>query len=75
LFFKNLKDGKVEHLKLNEEKGSKDMNNRIRLQILFQIWKFSFFSSEPASIYDLAMLALDQPEAGWNECDGEKSGF
>lgn len=29
--------------------------------------------SEPAPIYDLAMLALDQPEAGWNECDGEKS--
>ncbi|XP_013404163.1 DNA mismatch repair protein Mlh1 [Lingula anatina] len=28
--------------------------------------------SEPASLYELAMLALDSPESGWTETDGPK---
>uniref|UniRef100_F7GA57 DNA mismatch repair protein MLH1 n=1 Tax=Monodelphis domestica TaxID=13616 RepID=F7GA57_MONDO len=31
--------------------------------------------SEPAPLYDLAMLALDHPESGWTEEDGPKEGL
>jgi len=30
------------------------------------------FQQEPASIYELALLALDSPESGWKSEDGPK---
>lgn len=30
---------------------------------------------EPAPLYDLAMLALENPESGWTEEDGPKEGL
>lgn len=33
------------------------------------------FLKEPAPLYDLAMLALENPESGWTEEDGPKEGL
>jgi len=34
-----------------------------------------FLLRTPAPVKELALMALDLPEAGWRESDGEKSGL
>ncbi|XP_074055202.1 DNA mismatch repair protein Mlh1 isoform X2 [Macrotis lagotis] len=50
-------------------------------ELFYQILIYDFANfgvlrlSEPAPLYDLAMLALDHPESGWTEEDGPKEGL
>ncbi|KAB1264456.1 DNA mismatch repair protein Mlh1 [Camelus dromedarius] len=50
-------------------------------ELFYQILIYDFANfgvlrfSEPASLFDLAMLALDSPESGWTEEDGPKEGL
>ncbi|KAL1781990.1 DNA mismatch repair protein Mlh1 isoform X1 [Sigmodon hispidus] len=50
-------------------------------ELFYQILIYDFANfgvlrlSEPAPLYDLAMLALDSPESGWTEEDGPKEGL
>ncbi|XP_006271475.1 DNA mismatch repair protein Mlh1 [Alligator mississippiensis] len=50
-------------------------------ELFYQILVFDFANfgvlrlSEPAPLYDLAMLALENPESGWTEEDGPKEGL
>ncbi|XP_069469304.1 DNA mismatch repair protein Mlh1 isoform X2 [Ambystoma mexicanum] len=50
-------------------------------ELFYQIFIYDFGNfgilrlSEPAPIYDLAMLALESPESGWTEDDGPKEGL
>ncbi|XP_068940419.1 DNA mismatch repair protein Mlh1 isoform X2 [Petaurus breviceps papuanus] len=50
-------------------------------ELFYQIVIYDFANfgvlrlSEPAPLYDLAMLALDHPESGWTEEDGPKEGL
>ncbi|XP_006097162.1 DNA mismatch repair protein Mlh1 isoform X1 [Myotis lucifugus] len=50
-------------------------------ELFYQILIYDFANfgvlrlSEPAPLFDLAMLALDSPESGWTEEDGPKEGL
>ncbi|XP_004704126.1 DNA mismatch repair protein Mlh1 isoform X2 [Echinops telfairi] len=50
-------------------------------ELFYQILVYDFANfgvlrlSEPAPLFDLAMLALDSPESGWTEEDGPKEGL
>ncbi|XP_030061396.1 DNA mismatch repair protein Mlh1 [Microcaecilia unicolor] len=50
-------------------------------ELFYQILIYDFGNfgvlrlSEPAPLYDLAILALDSPESGWSEEDGPKEGL
>lgn len=50
-------------------------------ELFYQILIYDFANfgvlrlSEPAPLFDLAMLALDSPESGWTEDDGPKEGL
>ncbi|KAM9096238.1 DNA mismatch repair protein Mlh1 [Sarcophilus harrisii] len=50
-------------------------------ELFYQILIYDFANfgvlrlSEPAPLYDLAMLALEHPESGWTEEDGPKEGL
>ncbi|XP_017652931.1 DNA mismatch repair protein Mlh1 isoform X2 [Nannospalax galili] len=50
-------------------------------ELFYQILIYDFANfgvlrlSEPAPVFDLAMLALDSPESGWTEEDGPKEGL
>ncbi|KAF6313140.1 mutL-like protein 1 [Rhinolophus ferrumequinum] len=50
-------------------------------ELFYQILIYDFANfgvlrlSEPAALFDLAMLALDSPESGWTEEDGPKEGL
>ncbi|XP_006188413.1 DNA mismatch repair protein Mlh1 isoform X2 [Camelus ferus] len=54
---------------------------RLSEELFYQILIYDFANfgvlrfSEPASLFDLAMLALDSPESGWTEEDGPKEGL
>lgn len=54
---------------------------KLSQELFYQILIFDFGNfgvlklSEPASLYDLAMLALDSPDSGWTEDDGPKEGL
>ncbi|KAM3929767.1 DNA mismatch repair protein Mlh1 [Leptodactylus fuscus] len=54
---------------------------KLSQELFYQILIYDFGNfgimrlSEPASIYELAMLALDSPESGWTEEDGSKEGL
>ena len=39
---------------------------------LYDVVIGNMYLQEPASLYDLAMLALDSTESGWTEADGPK---
>ncbi|XP_063116409.1 DNA mismatch repair protein Mlh1 isoform X4 [Cavia porcellus] len=50
-------------------------------ELFYQVLIYDFANfgvlrlSEPAPLFDLAMLALDSPESGWTEEDGPKEGL
>ncbi|XP_069417342.1 DNA mismatch repair protein Mlh1 isoform X2 [Ovis canadensis] len=54
---------------------------RLSEELFYQILIYDFANfgvlrlSEPAPLFDLAMLALDSPESGWTEEDGPKEGL
>uniref|UniRef100_F6QDK3 MutL homolog 1 n=1 Tax=Bos taurus TaxID=9913 RepID=F6QDK3_BOVIN len=54
---------------------------RLSEELFYQILVYDFANfgvlrlSEPAPLFDLAMLALDSPESGWTEEDGPKEGL
>ncbi|KAJ8014348.1 hypothetical protein DPEC_G00039300 [Dallia pectoralis] len=54
---------------------------KLSQELFYQILIYDFGNfgvlrlSEPASLYDLAMLALDSEESGWSEDDGPKEGL
>ncbi|XP_013860910.1 DNA mismatch repair protein Mlh1 isoform X2 [Austrofundulus limnaeus] len=56
-------------------------STRLSQELFYQILVFDFGNfgvlrlSEPAPLYDLAMLALDSEESGWTEEDGPKEGL
>ncbi|NXN99383.1 MLH1 protein, partial [Rhinopomastus cyanomelas] len=54
---------------------------RLSQELFYQILIYDFANfgvlrlSEPAPLYDLSMLALEDPESGWTEEDGPKEGL
>ncbi|XP_067417031.1 DNA mismatch repair protein Mlh1 isoform X2 [Emydura macquarii macquarii] len=54
---------------------------KLSQELFYQILIYDFANfgvlrlSEPAPLYDLAMLALENPESGWTEEDGPKEGL
>ncbi|XP_033917892.1 DNA mismatch repair protein Mlh1 isoform X2 [Melopsittacus undulatus] len=54
---------------------------KLSQELFYQILIYDFANfgvlrlAEPASIYELAMLALEDPESGWTEEDGPKEGL
>uniref|UniRef100_A0A8D0HJK5 DNA mismatch repair protein MLH1 n=1 Tax=Sphenodon punctatus TaxID=8508 RepID=A0A8D0HJK5_SPHPU len=54
---------------------------KLSQELFYQILIYDFGNfgvlrlSEPAPLYDLAMLALEDPESGWTEEDGPKEGL
>lgn len=54
---------------------------KLSQELFYQIFIYDFGNfgvlrlSEPAPLYDLAMLALESPESGWTEEDGPKEGL
>uniref|UniRef100_A0A8C6S674 MutL homolog 1, colon cancer, nonpolyposis type 2 (E. coli) n=1 Tax=Neogobius melanostomus TaxID=47308 RepID=A0A8C6S674_9GOBI len=58
---------------LNTTKLSQELFYQI---LIFDFGNFGMLKlSEPAPLYDLAMLALDSAESGWTEEDGPKEGL
>ncbi|KAG8442716.1 hypothetical protein GDO86_011495 [Hymenochirus boettgeri] len=58
---------------LNTTKLSQELFYQI---LLYDFGNFGIMKlSEPAPLYDLAMLALDSSESGWTEEDGSKEGL
>ncbi|XP_037004169.2 DNA mismatch repair protein Mlh1 [Artibeus jamaicensis] len=55
--------------------------SKLSEELFYQILIYDFANfgvlrlSEPAPLFDLAMLALDSPESGWTEEDGPKEGL
>lgn len=66
-------------LTLQEEINERGHESTEELFYQILIYDFANFGvlrlSEPAPLFDLAMLALDSPESGWTEEDGPKEGL
>lgn len=56
-------------------------STKLSQELFYQILTFDFGNfgvlrlSNPAPLYELAMMALDSPESGWTEDDGPKEGL